>query len=746
MPWPLRLAAGCLLGLIGTSVSGAPAPASERPRVCLVLSGGGARGAAHVGVLKVLETLRVPVDCIAGTSMGAIVGAAYASGMSVEELEREVRALTTDELFADESPRAERPMQRKLDDERPYIGPEFGIGLKDGLRLPKGAVSGTALEAVLRRLVRTRELSSFDQLPIPFRAVATDIATGGMVVFAEGDLATAVRASMSVPGVMAPVERQGQLLADGGLVRNLPVDVARAMGAQAVIAVNLGTPLMRRDQLGSALAVSSQMINILTEQNVGRSLRELASRDVLITPALGEASAGDFSGMAAAVQPGEAAAWAVADRLRALALDEVGYNAWASARGLRELRNLDPGAGRPVAEIRVQGTRRVNPQAILASLRTRAGQALDTAVLDADLRRLYSWGDFERVSYSVADERREDGGPRRVLVIEAQEKAWGPDYLRFGLGLQSQYGGSSSFNLLLALRRTWLDRRGAEWRSELQLGRDGRLATEWMQPLAVDRRVFVAPRAESQRTPIDVYRDDQRIAVIETESQRIGLDLGLQMGSATQWRLGLERGRRRDRLATGELGGLDSGYVGQGAWTFSLRTDTLDNLQFPRSGTRLVAELEASRPALGAAQAYNRWNIDARHALSAGAHAFSLSAAAGGALGDQDLPLSEFFRLGGPLRLSGYGNGRFTGPSYEFVRALYAGRWLKTPLLSGAYAGVSLEAARMGEGQRGSPTGGTLTSVGVFTGLDSPLGPLYFGAGFAPGGHRSAYISLGLPN
>ena len=730
--------------------SGAPAHAADapgaRPKTCLVLSGGGARGAAHVGVLKVLEELRVPIDCIAGTSMGAIVGAAYASGMSVAELEAQVKALTTEALFNDEPPRNERSMRRKSDDERPYIGPEFGVSVKGGLALPKGAVSGTALEAVLRRLLRTREAASFDELPIPFRAVATDIATGGLVVFKEGDLAAAIRASMSVPGVMAPVDLDGRLLGDGGLVRNLPVDIARGMGAEVVIAVNLGTPLMRRDQLGSALAVSTQMLNILTEQNVGASLKQLGAKDVLISPMLGEASAGDFSGMAKLLPLGEDAARQVEPRLRALALAPAEYAAWAMLRGMRHPSDQHAPSPPPLDEIRVTGTQRVNPEAVRASLRTRTGEPLDQARLDADLRRLYSWGDFERVSYSLSEEDAGTGGQRRVLTLETQEKSWGPDYLRFGLGLQSQFGGSSSFNLLMSLRRTWLNPLGAEWRTDLQLGRDGRLATEWMQPLDTGRHWFLAPQARLTRSPLDLYLGDERVATFENETQAVGLDLGLNTGSTLEWRAGLDLGRRRYSRTTGDASLPASAQVSLGAWRLGLRSDSLDNLQFPREGSRLSAEVLGSLPALGADERYTLWRAEGRQAFSAGAHTLSLSASAGGAIGPRELPIHEYFRLGGPLQLSGYASGRFTGPEYRFARVLYAGRFLKTPLLRGAYAGVSLELAQVGAGNSASPTSGTAKSMGVFTGLDSPLGPLYFGAGFAPGGHRAAYISLGLPN
>ncbi len=290
---------------------------AARPRIGLVLSGGGARGAAHIGVLKVLEELRVPVDCIAGTSMGSIVGGSYASGQRIDEMERDVALIKTETLAQDEPSRRDLATRLKESDRLSLFGPQFGWSA-DGLTLPKGVVTGVALEAVLRDLALARGESDFDQLPIPFRAIATDVVSGRMVVLGRGDLAVAMRASMSVPGAVAPVQLGEQLLVDGGLTRNLPVDVARSLCADVVIAVNLGTSLLKRDQISSGFSVAAQMLNILTEQNVQTSLAELRPQDVLIQPELGNFSAADFDGMPSTIPIGEAAARKVAEPADAL--------------------------------------------------------------------------------------------------------------------------------------------------------------------------------------------------------------------------------------------------------------------------------------------------------------------------------------------------------------------------------------------------------------------------------------------
>src|SRR5688572_999534 len=311
--------------LAAAALLAASALVDARPRICLVLSGGGARGAAHIGVLKVLDEMRVPVDCIAGTSMGAVVGGAYASGLPLAEMETLVAGIDSNRLFVERPPREDQSMRRKADD----LGILFGleVGLRDGeMLLPKGIVSGVQLEGVLRGLIRTPGHRDFDKLPIPYRAVATDLETGRAVVFSEGQVVTAMRASMSVPGAIAPAESGGRILVDGGLTDNLPVGIARSMGADIVIAVNLGTPLLQRTQLSSALGVTTQMINILTEQNVQASLASLRATDILIEPELGNFSASDFDDLARAVPIGEAAARKVAPRLAALSVAPEEYD------------------------------------------------------------------------------------------------------------------------------------------------------------------------------------------------------------------------------------------------------------------------------------------------------------------------------------------------------------------------------------------------------------------------------------
>src|SRR5688572_26611276 len=328
----------------------AQAPAPPRPRVGLVLSGGGARGLAHIGVLKVLREERVPVDFIVATSMGSIVGGAYAAGQTPDAMHALVRDADWSRIFSDRAPREDLSFRRKEDDLRLIGRTELGLK-RDGVTLPRGALGSQNLEEFLRGISKhASDARTLNDLPILFRAVATDLVTAEQVVLADVPLTVAMRASMSIPGAFAPAQVEGRLLGDGGLVRNLPVEVAREMGADIIIAVNVGTPLLPRDTLASALGVAQQMINILTEQNVEISLSKLRPGDVLISPDLAGVSFIDFQRGDELVAIGERAGRAAADRLAALALPPARYAQWEAQRqrfaAVPEL---------PVSQVRVVG-------------------------------------------------------------------------------------------------------------------------------------------------------------------------------------------------------------------------------------------------------------------------------------------------------------------------------------------------------------------------------------------------------
>ncbi|HEY6512895.1 MAG TPA: patatin-like phospholipase family protein [Burkholderiaceae bacterium] len=727
--------AAALFPIAGTAAAADESTAAAaRPKICLVLSGGGARGAAHVGVIKVLEEYRVPIDCIAGTSMGALVGGAYASGMSVADMEKVNAGISVEKLFKERPPRQELAVRRKADDYRNLVGPELGTGSGAAI-LGKGVVTGVQLETVLRELSRVQGYHRFDDLPIPFRAVATNLVTGKAVVFSEGELANVMRASMSVPGAVAPAEYAGMILVDGMLTSNLPVDAARAMGADIVIAVNVGTPLLKREELNSIVGVAGQMLSILTEQNVQASLASLKPTDLLISPELGDYSTSDFDNLPKISPLGEEAARKVVDRLAQLSLPAAEY----AALRQRQQAVLAPDL-KPVDEIRFNKLARVNPESAQAVMQTTVGQPLVQGQLDADMRRLYGTGDFEHVNYRILEEPG-----RRVLAVDAVEKAWGPNYLRLGLGLSSDFTGETSFSVLASHRMTWLNSLGAELRTDVQLGFDNALRIEFYQPFDVKQLFFAAPRVTFAQDRVSFYSGEDRIAIYDVGSGIGGLDLGVHFAQYGALRVGVEGGRVVPKLNTGSVV-LPSGVrVAMGGIRTGMLFDQLDNVNFPRHGWGANLGLYNSMPSLGAADSYGKWHASGGVAYTYGEHTARVNLVAGGRFGSNPLPAYDQFQWGGFLRQSGYATGQLVGSSLEFGQVVYFHRIVRGGFFDGAYGGVSLEAGKYGSPLVPGNTSGTLKSLALFVGTDSPVGPVYLGYGRAADGQGSFYFYLGRP-
>jgi len=727
----------CCLAAFACASAAAEAPApTVRPRVCLVLAGGGARGTAHIGVIKVLQELRVPIDCIAGTSSGALIGAAYATGIDADQMEKAVAGLTSEALFVDRPPRSELPIRTKIDEGRNYIGPEFGLR-GEQLLVPKGLVAGEQLEGMMRRLIRSSEVIRFDDLPIPFRAVATDLASGQTVVLSQGELSQALRASMSVPIALAPVRMDGRILVDGGVTDNLPLDVARAMGADVAIVVDLGSPHMTEEEMGTILGVSRRILDILVAQSEKRSLELLRPDDIVIRPELGDFSPVDFDHLEVPIPLGEQAARKVADRLALLSLPPDQYAALTERRRARLLADM-----RSIDEVRLSGLQRANPEVVRAEIDTRVGDKADPVRLEEDVRHLYASGDFEHVGYGLLDE-----DDKRIVSFDAAEKSWGPNFMKFGLEGGYDLLGESRFEALAAVRRTWVDSLGAELRADLQLGRQDRLATEWYQPLDVDRFFFLAPYAEIDRDIQDVFSGSERVARYVRYEGLAGFDAGSRLGRAAELRTGLQIGRIQQRLDEGptELSpGPDR--VGVGAWHMRIRADEYDRVVVPGSGFAATAGLYASRATLGADSSYTRWDASGSTAVSAGASTLDLGATFKGRLGANDLPRYDVYQWGGFLQQSGYRIGSLDGQTLQFARAIYEYRLAQLPFLNALYGGLSLEAGRLGRPIIPGPPVGTMKSASVFLLFDSPLGPLYFAYGRARDGNSSLYLYIGAPS
>jgi len=708
--------------------------AAEGPRIGLALSGGGARGLAHVGVLKVLEELRVPVHCVTGTSMGAIVGGTFASGMPLADMEKFVVEADWDDIFRDRPPRTEVSSRRKLDDYKTLFAPEYGVK-SGGLALPKGVIAGVSIEGFFRRLTdRAVIIEDFRRLPVPFRAVAADIETGEAVVLDRGSLSQAMRASMAVPGALAPVEIGGRLLVDGGIANNLPIDEARKLCADVVIAVNISTPPLKREEITSAFSVASQLINFLGLATVERQLKSLGARDVLVAPELGDISSGSFERAADAIRLGEEAARKMAVALGRYSLSPEEYAA------LRSRQTVSRQAMGKVDEIRFEGLQRTNPKVLLSLLESKPGEALTEETLSADLRRIYGRGDFESIDYRI----QQDPGAR-ALVIQPREKEWGPDYLRFGLGLATDFQGDNIFNILVSYRRTWLNRLGAEWLTQLQLGSNTYLATEFYQPVEERGRYFVAPYARISQDFRGVFIGEDRVAEYRAREGRVGFDVGAVLGTWGEARLGALWRNVDAETATGPavLPAVKEISAGPRALLY---VDRLDHAWFPHEGFRVVGSAYVADEGFGSERNYQRLEGHLLGAISFGPHTLNV-AVEGGTNLDKDMPIYETFTLGGPLRLSGYRIHEFSGQKMTFGRLMYYNRTIPLPDLlgSGVYAGASLEAGQVRGRLAGQPSGGTITSGSLFLGANTAAGPAFFGLGVGEAGRWSLYLLLGAP-
>ena len=628
--------------------TGTPAAANDtlksRPKIALVLSGGGARGAAHVGVIKVLEEMHIPIDFITGTSMGALIGASYASGTSIKELEDRLASADWNDLFTDISPRADRSFLRKEEDQARLLKLEIGVKA-DGLRLPAGAISGQKLDILFARVTRNSSgLVNFDKLPIPFRAVATDAETGRMMVFNQGRLPDVMRASMSVPGAIAPFQIGERIFLDGGLTRNLPVDVARQMGADIVIAVNLGTPLLKRSELQSFVGVSLQTINILTEQNVRTSLDSLKSTDVLISPPLDTIGSADFNSVVDAMVLGAAATREIAATLSGLAMSPDAYTRHRNAQFARATAPLNPSD--PVDEVRVSGLDRASAEEVKRTMGIKAGDKPTEKLLNDGLSRVFGSGYFERVNYSLLNENN-----RRILDINAREKQWGPNYLRFGLSLAADTIGEGRFNLLVRHQATQFNAAGAEWRNELQIGRDRRIASRFFQPFGLGSIANVSAGAELSRRPIDVYVNETRLAQYDVSASVFSADFGLDLGRNAIARLGLVRGNDSAQLSIGSPL-LPNVKVKQGGIKLLALYDDLNETSFPREGRIVSFDFYASSKGLSASREFKKLDINYLDHYSFGPHTFAFGARYARGYGEK-LPLFDQFSLGGFLQLSG---------------------------------------------------------------------------------------------
>jgi len=708
---------------------------AERPRIGLVLGGGGARGAAHIGVLKELERHRIPIDAIAGTSMGAIVGGLYASGKTPEELEQIIASLDWVDAMSDTPPRKDLSFRRKQDDVRYPIGLE--LGLRDAeLLLPMGMIQGQKLDLILRELtIDVSHVSDFDNLPIPFRAVATDVETGEAHVMGQGDLARSIRASMSVPAAFAPTELNGRLLVDGGIAANLPVDVLRSMDVDIIIAVDVEFPLYSAEELDSALMITEQIVTILMRRETVRQIETLSDQDVLIRPELGMFASSDFGEIMQTIEPGEIATREVAEQLSHISLDEQQF-----AEHLAQ-RSAPPEIDDTLAFVRVTHDGRLSPGILESRLDVAAGDPIDTDRLAYDAELLYGLNLYEQVSYKLVAENGATG-----VEFQARSKSWGPNLLQFAVTLENDFEGSTAFNVGTRLTRVGVNTHGAEWQTDLQLGTDPLLTSEFYQPFGDRLRLFIAPRIDLRETNLNSFIEDDVVARYRISKSEFALDLGTEIGSFGEFRIGAYRGAGRARVKVGDPL-LPNSKFDTGGILARLRFDTLDDAQFPRSGLRAELNWNLSRPDLGADERFDIVDAGIENTWSRGKNSWQIGARYSTTIDSQG-SIQDFFPLGGFLRLSGLQRGEISGPHAALARLLYyrrvsqsTGGLLEVPI----YLGFSAEVGNVWQTRSDISFDSAKVHGSLFAGFDTIIGPIYLAAGFGEGGSTNYYLFFGGP-
>ena len=732
----------CVLpGLVATALpalaqqgGGEPAERAERPAIGLVLSGGAARGGAHIGAIKALEELRVPVDYIAGTSIGAAIGGLYASGMSVGELETFVREIDWDAAFLNTTPRELRSFRRKRDDDLFLVSQR--PGLNDGeFELPTGVVLGQVIDLILSRAtLPVARLASFDELAIPFRAVAGDIATGDAVLLADGDLGRAIRASMAVPAVLTPIDIDGRLLVDGGIVMNLPVEVAHSMGADAIVAIDVTDTLSTREELRSVLDITQQLTNLLTRFGTEEQRARLEPGDVLVRPEFAdEFTAVSFARMSETVQAGYDAVMAQRDAFEALALAPADYQAYRAS--LRDPRDFEP----PQIEfLRLDNESLLADSIIEHRLREiELGEPLDVDAVELALNRVYGLELYQNVRYAIV----EDAG-RTGLEVDLRERSWGPNYLQLGLEFSSSSDEDAVFGLAASYLRTAINEQGGEMRATLNVGDEPRFLASLHLPLGARGMFFVSPSIDFQSRSLHTFIEDDLASEVLLREGVLEVAAGRELSDWGEIRAGLRGGFGEANLRVGDPTIFPLEDFRRGEFFARFSVDTLDNVSFPRSGSLATAEWRGSRAAALAADAdYDQLLLKATWAKTRGQYTVATTVRYDRTFRG-DAPVNAAHRFGGFFDLSGLNRNQLWGQHAARLGASWYRR-IGDFALFPAFAGISMEVGNVWNDEFGSGFDNTIFGASIWAGVDTPVGPIYAAYGRADSGQDTFYVFLG---
>ncbi len=764
----LWLAALLTIGLLPGVRAQVQAQVPSQAGVTVVLAGGGAKGFAHLAVLQRLEQDRVPIAKIIGTSMGAVIGSLYASGMSTTAIEKVIGNLDPGRVALDQLARTDLSHRSREYQQRYPV--ELELGVKNGaLTFARGVSDGQRFLTLMQELTaRVATDSNFDHLRIPFRAIATRYRDGELVAFDHGNLALAVRASMAAPGVFAPVEIEGETYVDGGLVANLPVEVALREGANTIVASYLGDTDKPGSSLdtGNALSVANRMLDILMRQNERRNIALLRPQDILVRPQLQDFGFGSFDQPAEIIKVGQAAVAAQEARFVALARQAP----TPAPAATQTLASLAPGpvAVQPavaptgpaglegqitIQQLRVTGNKDVSADYITRALQSLVGRAFDARAVGQALEELYTSGNFERINYQLTPLQ----GQQYELVVDVNEKTYGPNFLKTSLGFYSEGSGTNLFSVGVGYRRPWLTPAGLELQLDLRAGSQSELSVSLFQPLSARWGLNAFAAYNSSELPL--YRPDvstaQKMASSTLRRQEAGLNLSYDLSQKATVKVGVLANQTQLTVDTARIVGyvLDDGstltyelpdrqveFAGLNA---SFTADLLDSPSFPTRGYYI--NVAAAQGVTGTNQ-YNSYRAGALWAHSFGLHVLNLGLNLGA---DHILDCSTCARLTSlaPLYLGGFQNmgayqmGQLNGDRLVHLQGTYMYRLLDGGILhQPTFVGFVAEAgdAWVSTLQPSAKYSGTL-----FIGVDSKIGDVFLGLASGSGGNRNLFLQLG---
>lgn len=723
----------------------------EDSRIGLVLSGGGARGLAHIGVIKVLEQHGIKADVVTGTSMGAIVGALYASGLTASEIEEVALKMDWRNAFSDASPRRSQPY--------PFRQLEAGMTAdlrmsvtRSGITFPRGVIEGQHLQLVFGGLFLNQgRPRQFEDLPIAFAAVAANLETGQSVVMKSGDLATAVRASMSIPGALAPTLRDGQLLVDGGIADNMPVNIARQMGADLIIAVDVSSPLRDRGGLNSILDVANQTTAFLVKLNTQKQRANLTSRDILIAPSLEGFSAVDFDQAPALIEAGMTAGFKILGSPKDPPSADADVLAVVPAEGPAvvpleapgEIPDTTVGLNPVIDFIEINNNSPISDRTIRSLIRQREGEPLQRVALEEDMQRLYGLDYFSLVHYQVVERQGKYG-----LAIVCSARRTGNSWLKMGVQIAEDFRGNSDFALSGSIRSAGHNRYGGTSFGRIQVGSNLEFEMRYLQPMDSGLRYFIEPGLGYQTDHFDFYlspEDKTAISSFRRSDTWMSLAAGrLLWREVAEFRIGITREQGSLKLRSG-LPLIDTERYDDGFYFARVGWDSLDDLGFPSEGARWSLTHEQHATELSAEANFARILGDFTAAIGSRRNTLLL---------EGDLQFSESDTasfadvpfIGGFLELSGLPPKSRFGRHRGLLRGVYLHR-LGTdgPLPFGVplYLGLSAERGNVWYEKEDIDWHNAISAGSLFIGSKTPLGPAFLSFGFTEDGRQSVSVFLG---